>query len=587
MEAANYYSSERNIQILVALMKAHGVRTVVVSPGTTNICFAWSVQQDGEFRLFSAVDERSAAYLACGLAAESGEAVALTCTGATASRNYLPGLTEAYYRKLPVLAITATQPTERIGNLVPQVLDRSSPPKDAVRFSFQCPIPAGEAAERACELGFNRALIELRRHGGGPVHINLETHYTRDFSVRTLPAVRVIRHVEATTARWPELGGRRVAVWVGAHRRFSAEETAALEAFVRAHDAVVFVDGTSGYRGLGAVRASLLASQGGTWQRLKAQSLCPELLIHIGEVSGDYATQGGLGCVREVWRVSEDGEARDLFGKLTGVFEMPEAFFFRRYAEGVEPVGATRADAWLRADGEVRAKIPELPFSNPWMAQQLSPRLPKGSVIHFGILNSLRSWNLFPLPEGVEGFSNVGGFGIDGCLSTLLGASLAAPGKRFFAVLGDLAFFYDLNALGNRHLGGNLRILLVNNASGGEFHLYNHPAAQFGEASAPYIAADGHYGRKSPMLVRRYAEALGMGYLSADSKEGFLKALPTFLGDSERSIVFECFTDTAAESEAHRLLNGIEPAPPPPLLRQMASKALPKGMKAALRRVMP
>ena len=102
------YTVERNVQILISLLKAHGVKRIVASPGTTNITLVGSLQQDSYFSIYSSFDERSAAYLACGLAAESGEPVALSCTGATASRNYVSGLTEAYYRNLPVLAITST-----------------------------------------------------------------------------------------------------------------------------------------------------------------------------------------------------------------------------------------------------------------------------------------------------------------------------------------------------------------------------------------------------------------------------------------------------------------------------------------------
>ena len=76
--------------ILLALLKAHGIRKVIASPGTTNIALVASMQQDPYFQMYSAADERSAAYMACGLAAESGEPVVLSCTGATASRNYLP-----------------------------------------------------------------------------------------------------------------------------------------------------------------------------------------------------------------------------------------------------------------------------------------------------------------------------------------------------------------------------------------------------------------------------------------------------------------------------------------------------------------
>ncbi len=98
MTEQKYYTSEINKQILISLLKAHNIHKVIASPGATNITFIGSIQTDPWFEIYSSVDERSAAYMACGMAAESGEPVVLTCTGATASRNYIPGLTEAYYR---------------------------------------------------------------------------------------------------------------------------------------------------------------------------------------------------------------------------------------------------------------------------------------------------------------------------------------------------------------------------------------------------------------------------------------------------------------------------------------------------------
>ena len=95
MDSIFHYTDERNVQIVIALLKAHGIRRVIASPGTTNMTFVVSVQNDPWVQLWSSVDERSAAYLACGMAAETGEPVVISCTGATASRNYLPGLTEA------------------------------------------------------------------------------------------------------------------------------------------------------------------------------------------------------------------------------------------------------------------------------------------------------------------------------------------------------------------------------------------------------------------------------------------------------------------------------------------------------------
>ena len=167
-----HYTTERNIQILIGLMKAHNVKKIIVSPGSTNITFVASLRQDPYFEMYSAPDERSAAYMACGLAAESKVPVALSCTGATASRNYVPGLTEAYYRKLPVLAITSTQHMGQIGQYIPQVIDRTECMNDIVNLSVQIPIIHDEMDAWSVNVSLNKALLELYHRGGGPVHIN-------------------------------------------------------------------------------------------------------------------------------------------------------------------------------------------------------------------------------------------------------------------------------------------------------------------------------------------------------------------------------------------------------------------------------
>lgn len=546
------YTSERNFQILISLMRAHGVRKVICDPGTTNIPLVASLQSDSFFELYSSVDERSAAYMACGMAAESGEPVAITCTGATASRDYMPGLTEAYYRKLPVLAITAMQHPGRIGQCVPQVLDRSVVPNDVCRLSATIPYPACAEDVAMCNRRINEALLELRRDGGGPVHINIETRYSRDFSVRELSEERVIMRYFPGD-RLPSVPEGRVGVFVGAHRPFAEREAAALDSFCELYGAVVLCDQTSNYRGRHRVLAPLVAKQD------FSHPACTKfnLLVHIGEVSGAYMTL----VAKEVWRVSLDGEIRDAFGAITAVFEMGEAEFFKVYADYADGRRNTGTlDEWTSLDRSIRERIPELPFSNLWMAQQAAPRLPEGCALHLGILNSLRSWNFFETPESVTVFSNTGGFGIDGGLSTALGAALASPDKTVILVIGDLAFFYDMNALGNRHLPANLRVLLVNNGVGTEFRNYSHLAAMFGDDADPYIAAAGHYGPKSAGLVRHYASDLGCEYLAARDKEGFLEALPQLVDPTCHGapLVLEAFTNSDDESEALRLMSSVE-----------------------------
>ncbi|OEY65162.1 thiamine pyrophosphate-binding protein [Marinobacter sp. X15-166B] len=549
---SKFYTDEKNALIIIALLKANGIRKVIASPGTTNMALVCSMQNDSYFQVYSSVDERSAAYLACGLAHESGEPIVISCTGATASRNYLPGLTEAYYRKLPVLAITSTQMVCRVGHHVPQVIDRSVKQNDTHRFSVELPIVKDDDDWWECEVKVNQAILALKRGGGGPVHINLPTRYSRSYDTQTLPDCRVMDRF-STTDKLPELRGR-VAVFIGAHREFTTEQTKALDNFCSSNNAVVFCDHTSGYKGQYRLLYSLAASQ----DQMDLASERPDVMIHIGEVTGDYAGMRMVG--EEVWRVSEDGEIRDTFRKLRYVFEMDEKTFFERYTDPSKTSSDKYLQQCLARLKEVKEEIPEIPFSNIWVAQRTAYRIPEDSVVHFGILNSLRSWNFFEVPHSVRSMSNVGGFGIDGGLSSLLGASLASPDKLYFCIIGDLAFFYDMNALGNRHAGNNLRIMVINNGKGTEFRQYNHVAAHFGEQADEFISASGHYGNKSPTLIKHYAQDLGFKYISASSKEEYEAVYGEFLtkNTSGQSIVFEVFTDSEEESRALEMIRNIK-----------------------------
>lgn len=300
-----FYTSERNVQIVISLLKANGIKKVIASPGTTNYTFVGSIQNDPWFEIYSSVDERSAAYIACGLAAESGESVVLTCTGSTASRNYLPGLTEAYYRKLPVLAITSHQGKDRIGQLIFQNIDRSNMPNDVAKLSVELPVIKDERDEAFVIMEANKAILELRRNGNGPVHINIFTTYSRDFSIKEIPPVRVMKRIHAWD-NMPKLPNGNICIYVGSHVHFSKEQEHAIDQFCGTHDAIVICDHTSGYYGKYRLLPTLSQLQ-------NAKSLFEsfDLMIHIGEISA--ATFAGTIPIKEIWRVSEDGELRDPF----------------------------------------------------------------------------------------------------------------------------------------------------------------------------------------------------------------------------------------------------------------------------------
>lgn len=564
------YANERSVLILISLLKAHGIKKIIASPGATNVSVVASLQSDPFFEMYSCFDERSAAYMACGLAAESGEPVMITCTGATSSRDYLPGLTEAYYRNLPILVVTSSMSNGKIGHMFPQVTNRMTPPSDALRLSLQLPYVKDDDDAWECETKINQGILELFRANGGPVHLNLQVTYTGDFSVTELPQVRKISRYTQNDSL-PALNGS-VAVFVGSHKEMTKELTCAIDDFCSAYDAVVFCDQTSGYYGKYRVFWSLAS-----FQNINRKESHPDIMIHIGEISGAYMrVKGG-----KTWRVSKDGELRDYFKNVENIFEMPEWVFFKHYAK----VGAAKhtdeyLNSCLNTLENLRNSIPELPFSNLWCAQQSHHLVPANSVVHFSILNSLRSWNFFDIDSSVARESNTGGFGIDGCTSTIIGASFANPDKLHFLVTGDLAFFYDFNAICNRHVGRNVRILLINNGKGVEFRNYNHVAAQFEEETDEYIAAGRHNGCQSTELVKGAALALGFDYCCAKTKEEFISIRDYFWSPNilEKPLLLEVFTNDRDESDALKSICTIEE--PPATLRDMAKNVLgDQGLK--------
>lgn len=335
------YTDEKALLILIALLKKHQIMNVVISPGTTNVSLVASLQSDSYFNLYSAADERSAAYIACGLAVETNQPVMLSCTGATASRNYIPALTEAFYRNIPVLVVTTMRHWASIGQNIPQVIDRRSQLNDMVRKSVQIPLVVSKEDEWGATVKINEALLELSHLGGGPVHINFATNAKVSFGTSELPSVNKISRIVSSQDK-PVLPDGKIAVFVGAHIPFSSHLTDVVDSFCKTNNAIVLCDQTSNYRGKYRVLANILA-----WQdQYKSPELDMDLLIQIGSISGSYMKVRP----KQVWKVSPRGEIQDTFKKLTCVFEMTEEIFFEQY---ISNDNTEKTDYYDRINNEI------------------------------------------------------------------------------------------------------------------------------------------------------------------------------------------------------------------------------------------
>lgn len=549
------YSIEKNTQILLSLMKKHGIRKVILNPGTTNMSVAISVQQDDYFELYSCVDERSAAYMACGMAEECGEPVAISCTGATASRNYFPALTEAYYKNLPVVTITSTKDRRMVGNNFSQVIDRSVQPIDTNRCSVYIPIAKTADDIWECNLKINKAFLELKKGESGPVHINLATEVSSNFSIEKLSDERCIRIVSPFDD-FPDLKRRKIGIFIGNHKKWSDDLCKNVEKFCELYDAVVIHDLTAKYYGNYGCCVNLIAEQ----DYYQSSLLDIDLCIYMGTVSG----MDDIVKPKEVWQISADGEVKDLFRmKTTYLFNMREVDFFEKYNQKFDRKdNSNYYKLWQEEYNDLMKKIPELPFSTGWIAQNIIERIPSNSVAYFGIYNCLRNFNYFGglVRHKIEFYSNTGGFGIDGGCSTLIGGAIVRQDILHFGFVGDLGFFYDMNSLGNKHISNNIRFMIINNGTGMEMELYSSGVKISNSDYGYFCSGKGHFGARSRNVVKHFVEDLGFEYIAADTKETFLGAVEYFTKSelTKKPIVFEIFTDPENENLSLKSIRNLK-----------------------------
>lgn len=545
-----YYTILENARIVIALLKAHNIRHIVLSPGGSNIPIVSGVQDDPFFSCYSVVDERSAMYMAIGLFLETGERIATVCTSAQATRNYIPGLTEAYYKRVPILAITMSKHPRFLGQEYMQCPIQTSLPVDAVKKSFSLPKIQSVEDRDLCVRVVNEAILELTHNSFGPVQLNIEALDSETWVLDKdleLPIVRTIKRYQIhDVLDEGELTGKRIMLLIGEHCRFTIKEKEAIEVFCESHNLMVYTNHLSNYCGKYSLNA-LPVLVGASYDHF-VKDLCPDIVIVIGGITGDYDILNRLlklpETSLEVWRVNEDGSVIDTYSKLTRVYQMGIADFCARYSN-VKENTHEYYNLWDDSYQQLEVDSVQLPFSNVYAAQQLHCIIPQHSRMHFAILNSLRSWMFFDIDESIEAFSNVGAFGIDGGMSTMLGQSYATD-ELCFLVIGDLAFYYDMNSLGNRHIKNNVRILLVNNNGGVEFKINTiHEEIDVSR----YISADNHF-----KTAKSWAEENGFLYLSAKTKDEFSEISSQFVSLSNRPILFEVFTLPNDEREALRII---------------------------------
>lgn len=535
------YDNYQNIILTVELLKKNNIKHIVISPGGTNIALVKLLQDDSFFKCYSVIDERSAMYFAIGLYLQTGEIIATSCTSAQATRNYIPGLTEAFYKKVPILAITMEKHSRFKYQEYMQAPDQTSLPNDCVKKSFELPYISDKNDYLYSLRLINEAILEITNGSKGPVQLCIPWI---DYPLANKnPQIRQIIR-EKDYMQWGNLRleNKKILIAIGEHIPFSEKEKNAIENFCESHDAVVYTTHLSNYHGKYSVNGNLILSTIG-FEKFST-TLAPDVLITIGGIMADYSFYvlfSNLELTKtEHWRIDEDGRVVDTYDKLTKIYQCSPLVFFEN-ASTSENVVHNYFTSWNQ-ELESRNYSIDVPFSNLYAAQHLHHLIPENSYVNFAILNSLRVWSFFELSPTIKCFSNVAAFGIDGCMSTLLGESMETD-SLCFLIIGDLSFCYDMNSLAIRHIKNNVRILLINNSGGVEFKLNGIN----NKSTDRFIAAGGHF-----KDARGWAITCGFKYLKATNKEEFNKNINEFICESNSPILYEIFVSDKDDSEAYR-----------------------------------
>ena len=564
------YSKIPVARSVVELCVAKDIRHVVISPGSRNAPLTIGFTHHDEITPYSIVDERCAAFFALGMAQQLKKPVALVCTSGSALLNYYPAIAEAFYSDIPIVIISADRPIERIdigdGQTIRQknvfenhilysanlyselVLENESNDPKLQQKQFE----AQKHNEREVNLALNKAIEEK-----GPVHINVPFYE---------PLYDTVENIEVQPLQiFPELKERHYTKnqlqnyadeWNRAERKMvivgvaqpNAVEQKFLEKLASDPGVIVLTETTSNLHHedfFTRIDTLIGPIEKDDNKEELFRKLQPDILLTFGGMIVSKKIKAFLRNYnpKHHWHI-DSKKAYNTFFCLNKHFETDANSFFSAFFPLVKDNGSDYGKFWkeVRARRQTRHEeyMQEIPYSDLKAMQQIVPVVPENTVIHFGNSSTIRYAQLFHWDPSFKIFCNRGTSGIDGSVSTAVGASVTSK-DPVLLITGDLSFFYDSNALWNNHIPANFRIVVLNNQGGGIFRILpgNKNSENF----------DRFFETVHEMSAKPVCEQYNFEYVKASSKEEIASNLETFFDNSARPKLLEIFTPRKLNDE--------------------------------------
>ncbi len=555
---------------VVALCVAKNIHHVVISPGSRNAPLTIGFTHHPEIKAYSIVDERCAAFFALGMAQQLQKPVALVCTSGSALLNYYPAIAEAFYSDIPLVVISADRPVERIdigdGQTIRQknvfenhilysanlhselVLETEANDKKLQQKQFE----ARKHNEREVNLALNKAIEEK-----GPVHINVpfyEPLYDLVENVEVnplqiLPEIKERTYSENQLQNYAELWNKakRKMVIVGVAQPNGLEQEF-LEKLAQDPSVIVFTETTSNlnhpefFTRIDTLIGPIEKDEN---REELFKALQPEILLTFGGMIVSKKIKAFLRNYQpqQHWHV-DSKKAYNTFFCLNKHFETTVNSFFQQFFPLTETVESDYGNYW-KSVKEKRQKrheeyMDEIPYSDLKAMQLIVPDVPKDYILHLGNSSVIRYAQLFKWPASLKIFCNRGTSGIDGSISTSLGAA-CLKGDPTLIIAGDLSFFYDSNALWNNYIPSNFRIIVLNNEGGGIFRIL--------PGNKNTVNFETYFETTHKLQAKPLCELYGLEYISAATSEGISESLSGFFQDSGKPKLLEIFTPRRLNDE--------------------------------------
>ncbi|TRX70681.1 2-succinyl-5-enolpyruvyl-6-hydroxy-3-cyclohexene-1-carboxylic-acid synthase [Carboxylicivirga sp. M1479] len=538
-------SDKKVVKTLVDICLSEGLKEVVISPGSRNAPLTLTFAAHEAFDCYSIVDERSAGFFALGMAQQTKRPVALICTSGSALLNYAPAISEAYYQNIPLVVISADRPIEWIDQADGQTIRQNGALDNIVKFSCQLP-----TSKNASNWYVNRLVSEAFYHCqyrvAGPVHINVplaEPLYGK--TVHPEDKQRRIQQVSSCSSiskasldlLCKEWASHDKILIVAGQQAPNKRLQETLRILSDMEQVVVLTETSSNIAGNSVING--IDKIVSTITEEEVHFFKPSLLITfdgavvskmIKKFLRDYKAKAH-------WHISPINRHLDTYKQLSTSIEAEPVELFEQMLPLIGTTKSRYKTTWLQRYERSNKHHEEYLAKDGWndlkVFSHIAQHLPTTWQGQWGNSSTIRYAQLFKEFYNQNSFCNRGTSGIDGCVSTAVGASHISK-QPTLLVLGDLSFMYDNNGLWNQHLSSNLRIIVVNNGGGGIFRFI--PGPSDAEELETFFEAS-HQLNMQPM-----AEMHGLKYLVANDEESLNENLATLFKESERPIILEVKT---------------------------------------------